>query len=148
MAYNYKEEEVKDKLGLTSSDDGESLNNNSEKKWNSWDQQSGKDVQGFIKKQLANSVSTIDFDQTDTSLILKNSLGDVVGTTKVEISYPEYSIKEVNIKNITLNGAEIKSDTTIINGNGIKNNSTVNNNTITFTWNLVNTTKNEEYCLN
>lgn len=148
MAYNYNEEEVKDKLGLTSSDDGESLNNNSEKKWNSWDQQSGKDVQGFIKKQLANSVSTIDFDQTDTSLILKNSLGDVVGTTKVEISYPEYSIKEVTIKNITLNGIEIKSDTTIINGNGIKNNSVVNNNTITFTWNLVNTTKNEEYCLN
>ena len=80
MALNLTPEDLVKKLGLSTYEDGDQLI--SADKWENWNDKSGKDVQGFIKKRLADSVSSLEF--IDQHLIAKNSMGDEVSKVKVE----------------------------------------------------------------
>ena len=72
MALNLTPEDLVKKLGLSTYEDGDQLI--SANKWENWNDKSGKDVQGFIKKRLADSVSSLEF--IDQHLIAKNSMGE------------------------------------------------------------------------
>ena len=87
MALNLTPEDLVKKLGLSTYEDGDQLI--SANKWENWNDKSGKDVQGFIKKRLADSVSSLEF--IDQHLIAKNSMGDEVSKVKVEVVTPSFA---------------------------------------------------------
>ena len=87
MALNLTPEDLVKKLGLSTYEDGDQLI--SADKWENWNDKSGKDVQGFIKKRLADSVSSLEF--IDQHLIAKNSMGDEVSKVKVEVVTPSFA---------------------------------------------------------
>lgn len=108
MAINYDSEELTTKLGLSTSTDGQSLVNPSSGNWENWNEASGKDVQGFIKKQLANSITSLKFNGGDSNLIAENSFGDEIGRVKVEVMKPIYK-RTLSIQGFRINQDECTS---------------------------------------
>lgn len=77
--------------------------------WEEWNNQSGENVQGFIKNKLENSV--VDLEFRDQQLIGKNAFGKEVCETKVEIMQPQYETN-LQIVGFKIDGIECSTSGT------------------------------------
>lgn len=144
-------DELIDRLGLQTAEDGDSLSlqdDNGDLSWVNWNDASGRDVQGFIKKRLSEAITSLKYDNTEKKLIGQNSLGENVVEADITIEYPNYAIDSVTIQEVVLAGTNINSDSININGNAIASQTIAGQNHVTFNWNLKNTTSSEDYCKN
>lgn len=126
------DEQLITNLGLTTATDGDNLI--SETGWKSWDKEAGKDVQGFIKKRLAESITklkTKDLGSGKYQIVGVTSVGEEISDEEATISLvkPEYLVQSVEITQINLNG--------VLNSNGQSiNNSSALQAEVKFNWDL------------
>ena len=77
--------------------------------WEEWNNQSGENVQGFIKNKLENSIVDLEFQEQQ--LIGKNAFGEKVCETKVEIMQPQYETN-LQIVGFKIDGIECSTSGT------------------------------------
>lgn len=82
------------------------LNQADENGWPDWDNESGVNVQEFIKSQLENSIVDVNFEQgSDPKIQGINAFGQVVSEVKAVIAEPVYAY-EIKIKKVNIGSFE------------------------------------------